>query len=83
MCMCLDIQRGQKRVSLPHARVTGSCEPPYCGFWKLNVDPLEKQEMLFTKLSHLIIPHIFLIVLRELEIWKAWRFNLSIFTSIC
>lgn len=41
-------KRPEEDVILPHARVMGSCEPPYCGFWKLNVDPLEKQEMLFT-----------------------------------
>lgn len=41
-------KRPEEGIILPRARVTGSCEPPYCGFWELNVDPLEKQEVLFT-----------------------------------
>jgi hypothetical protein len=37
----------KKSVGSPGTGVTDGCKPP-CGFWELNVGPLQEQQVLFT-----------------------------------
>ena len=54
-CMCTSMPEESRKHQIPGTGVTDNCESP-CGYWELNLGPLQDQHDLATESS--LHPHL-------------------------